>query len=196
MAAPRVLRVVHATPGRVRLRLPWLRERPEEAEPLAEALAALDASIEVQVRPWTGSLLCTYEPEQLDEEQILAAVRRHTQVAIVLRPGEPSPQADAEYEAALLAHGSSLTRAVSEGFRDLNRGVLLATGGHLDLGALTGLGFLTLGAAEIAATRKLPAPPWFNLAWWAFRTFTIFGPTEEGGDEAGEPPAEADAGEA
>jgi hypothetical protein len=72
---------------------------------------------------------------------------------------------------------------VADGFRDLNRSVLLATEGRLDLGALAGLGFLSLGAAEIAATRALPAPPWFNLAWWAFRTFTIFRPSDESGEE-------------
>jgi len=186
MAGPRVIRVAHATPGRLRLRLPWLHDHPEHAEPLADALIDAEPSVEVQVRPWTGSVLCRYDPEELDEERILEAVRRHTGVRIVLRPGESSAEADAEYRTALLSRGSSLTRAVSESFGDLNRGVLLATEGRLDLGALTGLGFLTLGAAEIVATRTLPVPPWFNLAWWAFRTFTIFrSPEDQDGEEDG-----------
>jgi hypothetical protein len=52
--------------------------------------------------------------------------------------------------------------------------LLAATDGRLDLGILAAMGFLAVGATEIIVTRKLPAPPWFNLAWWAVRTFTTF----------------------
>ena len=175
---PRILQLVHATPGRTRLRFARLREHPEEAAPLADELAALDESVEVQVRPWTGSVLVTYDPERLEETRLVAAVRRHTRVAIVTRRGERNPEADAEMERAARAGGSSLTRALSRSVREINRDVLVASEGRLDLGSLTGLGFLAAGAAEIAFTRRMPAPPWFNLAWWAFRTFTIFGGEE------------------
>ena len=30
---------------------------------------------------------------------------------------------------------------------------------------------LGAGAADVIASGKLPLPPWFNLAWWGFRTF-------------------------
>ena len=179
----RVIQHVHAIPGRLRLRLGWLRETPEDAEPLADALAGLDPSMEVRVRPWTGSVLCSFDPERLSEDRVLRAVRRHTRVAIVVRSGERSPEAEAEYarvrdeEEGVV---SSLRLRVGEAFRELNREVLHVTEGRLDLGALTGLGFLGVGAAEIATERTLPAPPWFNLAWWAFRTFTISDRRNEG----------------
>ncbi len=172
----RVIQRVHAIPGRLRLRLGWLRETPDEAEPLADALAELDPSMEVRVRPWTGSVLCSFDPERLGEDRILRAVRRHTQVAIVVQSGERSPEAEAEYARVREEEEgsvSSIRLRVGEAFRELNREVLHVTEGRLDLGALTGLGFLGVGAAEIATARTLPAPPWFNLAWWAFRTFTI-----------------------
>ena len=145
---PRIIRFVHATPGRTRLRLGWLREFPDEAEPLADQLATLDETIEVQIRPSTGSVLCCYDPERLDADAIVAAVRRHSGVAIVLEPGETQ----------------------------------------------TGVGFLAVGAAEILGSRALPAPPWFNLAWWAYRTFTTTGGEPEEGVEglAGAEPPEAE----
>ena len=68
-----------------------------------------------------------------------------------------------------------------ESVRAINRSVMQHTEGHLDLGALAALGFLALGAAEIVAARTLPVPPWFNLAWWSFRTLTIVADEQEGG---------------
>lgn len=175
---PRVIHLVHTSPGRTRLRLPWLRSAPAESTTLAEALAALNGMLEAAVRPRTGSVLCQYDPDRLDPERIIAAVRRHTRVALVVRPGEESAAEAAAYERKFLAEESSFSRALTKSFRGIDRDVLVATDGRLDLGTLTGLGFLAAGAAEILVTRKLPAPPWFNLAWWAFRTFTMF---EHGG---------------
>lgn len=175
---PRILQIVHAIPGRTRMRLSWLRQQPDEAAPLAERLAQLDASVEVRVRPWTGSVLVTYDPQHLDESALLAETRRLAGASFVVRRGEESPEARAEIERTARAGHGSLGRALGRSMREINRDVLEASDGRLDLGSLTGLSFLALGAAEIAATRTLPAPPWFNLAWWAFRTFTIFGGEE------------------
>ncbi|MGD9765792.1 MAG: hypothetical protein AB7V27_19020 [Candidatus Binatia bacterium] len=58
--------------------------------------------------------------------------------------------------------------------RGLDDDIWRATGGNFDLGTLAGLAFLGAGAVEVGVTRKLPMPPWFNLAWWAFRTLVIF----------------------
>jgi len=175
---PRIIHLIHTSPGRTRLRLPWLRSAPAEGAPLADALAALNGMLEAAVRPRTGSVLCQYDPDRLDPERILAAVRRHTRVALVVRPGEEVPAETMAYERAFVAEESSFARALAKTFKGIDRDVLVATEGRLDLGTVTGLGFLAAGAAEILATRKLPAPPWFNLAWWAFRTFTMF---EHGG---------------
>lgn len=189
---PRVIQLVHACPGRVRLRLPWLRDAHEEAVALADHLAELDPSLRAELRPWTGSVLCTYDPGRLDAEQVLRAVRRHTRVAAVKRQGERSPEVDAEYARAARAKVGTLTRTLGQGVRELNEEVLRSTDGRLDLGAVTGLGFLAVGAAEIASARTVPAPPWFNLAWWAFRTFTLFGrdEAEPESEPSGEPAPE------
>ena len=172
-ARRRIIHIVHSGAGRLRLRLGWLRAAPQEAPALADHLASLNGMIEAAVRPWTGSVLCQYDPKKLDEGRILAAVRRHTRVTVTLRPGEePPPQAVERAEPG--APASSLARAVAQSFAAINEEVLASTDGRLDLGILTSLGFMTAGAAEIAVTQQLPAPPWFNLAWWAVRTFTTF----------------------
>jgi hypothetical protein len=169
----RIIYVAHSSAGRLRLRLSWLRDVPEEAPPLADRLAALNGMIEAAVRPRTGSVLCQYDPERLDETRIVAAVQRHTQVTVIVHPGEESPPPEPE-SASSGAPTSSLARAVAQSFTAMNQQVLAATDGRLDLGILTSLGFMTAGAAEVVVTRQLPAPPWFNLAWWAVRTFTTF----------------------
>ena len=169
----RIINVAHSSAGRLRLRLSWLRDVPEEAPLLADRLASLNGMIEAAVRPRTGSVLCQYDPERLDEARIVAAVQRHTQVSVIVRPGEESPPPEPE-SASSGAPASSLARAVAQSFTAMNQQVLAATDGRLDVGILTSLGFITAGAAEVVVTRQLPAPPWFNLAWWAVRTFTTF----------------------
>jgi len=176
---PRIIRLAHASPGRLRVRLEGLREDRTAATSLADHLAGLDGVIDVAVRPRTGSVLCRYDEARLDAPRLVTAVRRHTGIATVLRADEPLPVS----LRPPLHSSSSLGRAVADIFRGLDRDILYATGGRLDLGALAGLSLLAGGATEIAVTRQIPAPPWFSLAWWAFRTFSMF--------ETSSPPAGA-----
>jgi copper chaperone CopZ len=170
----RIIRLAHSLPGRTRLRLPWLRESRALATELADQLADLDGMTEVSVSMRSGSVLCLYDPSRLTEERIVTAVRRHTKVAIVLRPGERDRAEALRGVAEVRATGSRLGEAMTAAVKGIDADVRAATDGLLDLGALAGFGFLAAGAAEVATSKTLPAPPWFNLAWWAFRTFTMF----------------------
>lgn len=71
-----------------------------------------------------------------------------------------------------LREGSSVARAAASLFKRSNLEVVRATDGRIDMGTLAALGFAVGGAVEVAVTGNLPLPPWFQLAWWAFRTFT------------------------
>lgn len=187
----RVIERVHVMPGRLRLRLRWLRdEEAGEAERLADHLAALHPSMEVTVRPWTGSVLCEWDAEAFAAERVIAAVRQHTRVAIVEEPGaEPAPEPPPPTTED--GNGSSIRSAVLQAFGTLNHEIQEATDGRLDLGALTGLSFLAIGAAELVGSRSVPAPPWFNMAWWAYRTFTISGAEAEGNGALDADPGDA-----
>jgi hypothetical protein len=166
----RFIYVVHVLPGRVRLRLPWLREHGSVANELAEGLLRIRGVDEVEVRPFTGSVLVLHDAEALDLEDVLAMVRRLTGVDLVVRQGEEAPEEEVLLEA--LAMGSDVALATSRFVKGLDVEVLRATGGKVDLGSLASLGFAVAGAAKVIATKKLPTPDWFNLAWWAFATFS------------------------
>jgi len=168
----RVIYLAHECPGRLRLRAPALRHAPEVIEPLADRLAALPGMEEVRIRPFTGSVLCRFDPYQLRSGAIIDAVRSQTGIDLVLRPGERSTEEEVELARAALENGSALARAFAAMFKNLNLEVLRLSDGQVDLGTLAAAAFAAAGAAEVAATGKLPLPPWFNLGWWAFRTFT------------------------
>ncbi|HSP81454.1 MAG TPA: hypothetical protein VLQ93_23250 [Myxococcaceae bacterium] len=167
----RIIYLAHASPGRTRLRLPWLRKEPEQVAPLADALEQLPGMEVVEVRPYTGSVLCTHDPLLLTVEALVEAVKRHTGVELVVHPGERS-QAEEEELLRTLRTGTNLAVETSRFFKGLNLDLLRATEGRLDMPTLAALSFMVAGAVEVVVTKNLPLPPWFNLGWWAFSTFT------------------------
>jgi hypothetical protein len=176
------IEIAHRLPGRLRVRVPTLRKRRAEAEQVAGRIAGLDGVLEVEGHPFTGSLLVRFDPARADEGRILDALREATGVRLVVAPGEPRP-------APRVVPGgpaSAVGRATVQAFRSLDDDILRVTGGGMDLGVLATLGFLAVGALEVAVTRKLPAPPWFNLAWMGFRTFMTVeaAAVREGGGDA------------
>lgn len=164
--------VAHSLPGRVRMRVSGLRDEPSSAAAIADALASLPGVLEVRVRAFTGSVLCSYDDSRTTESDVVEATGSlvATEMARVAKPRRRTR-----------ARGSQVGRAVVEAFRELDADVREATEDRLDLGTVAALGFLVTGAVEVVSTRTLPAPPWFNLAWMAFRTLTVF---ETEADEA------------
>jgi hypothetical protein len=160
----RVVQLVHTIPGRTRLRCSWIRGAPDAAGHLAERLASLSGVREVRARPYTGGVLVTHARE-LDPRHLVDAARDEGDAELVLGRGERRPPPRAQPVSA------SVARAAALFFRELNDDLLRASDGRADLGTLATLGFLGAGALEVVATKQLPIPPWFNLAWWGFRTF-------------------------
>jgi Heavy metal associated domain 2 len=163
---------MHSLPGRLRLRLAWLHGNEGEATALAEALARLDGMVRVTVRCHTGSVLCEYEPSEIDEASILEAVKAETGVLSLLPADAPEPKEVSADERAAVDDGTTIAQAVARAFRLINLDLLQATSGRLDLGTLMSLTFLSAGLVQLVRQQRAPVPPWFNLAWWAFRTFT------------------------
>lgn len=151
--APRVW-IAHRLDGRTRLRFTPARIAELEAANARAALAGVPGVTSARVDARAGSALCEHAPA-LDPSRLVAA----------LRAGLPAAQP------ATPPAGSAVARELSRAFSGLNRDVLDATEGRLDIGTLATFGFVGAGALEVAVSRRLPMPPWFNLAWWGLRTF-------------------------
>jgi hypothetical protein len=164
MTASSWLAIAHAIPGRTRLRSPLLRKNEARCHHLADVLAAMPGVHEVEVRPFTGSALVLHARD-VAASALAGAAAAALDGAKVLASGERPPvPTDIP---AFSAVARKLACAVQEIDRDIRR----ASNGSVDLGTLAALGFVGAGAAEVARSGQLPLPPWFNLAWWGFRTF-------------------------
>ncbi len=160
----RWLAIAHHLPDRTRLRTPVLRKDPAACERVADVVAALPGVREVAVRPYTGSILVEHA-DALPIGTLIAAVRDTLAIDRVLAAGE-TPPLDPE-----VPPFSSIARKLVVAVRELDRDIRRSSAGSVDLGILATLGFFGAGAAEVLASGELPIPPWFNLAWWGYRTF-------------------------
>ena len=160
----RWLAIAHHLPDRTRLRTPVLRKDPAACERLADVLAAIPGVREVNIRPYTGSVLVDHD-DKLAIGTLVATAREALAIDRVLAAGE-RPPLDPE-----VPPFSSIARKVVVAVREVDRDLRRSSDGTVDLGMLATLGFLSAGAAEVIASKELPLPPWFNLAWWGFRTF-------------------------
>ena len=167
MATTFFLTIAHAVPGRTRLRVHPTPLEVDTAEAIATRLAAQPGVADVEVNRLTGSVRCHHR-EDLPASDLLDVVQAALPGAVALGPGQAPPPAEPP------EGRSAVARSVAQAFRAVNQQVLTATNGSLDLGTIAALGFAGTGAVEVMVKGNLPAPPWFNLAWWAFRTFITF----------------------
>jgi len=116
------------------------------------------------VRPYTGSVLIEHEPA-VAIETLIDVTRDTLAIDRILAEGE-DPPLDPN-----VPPFSTLARKVMIAVRELDRDLRRSSDGTVDLGMLATLGLIGAGATQIAITGRLPLPPWFNLAWWGYRTF-------------------------
>lgn len=170
--------VVHALPRRVHLRARALAAQRDACERVAAALARVPGHDRVSVRERTGSVIVESEEATLDPGRIAA---RLAELVDAARDEEGRP-----ITAARARPGTTrVAEAVVSSFAAINADVAEALEGEADLGALLPVAFAGLGLVEIAATGKLPVPPWFNLFWWSLRSFMTFNHPPRADEESG-----------
>lgn len=176
----RWLTIAHHLPERTRLRSPALRRDPAACERMADVLAQVPGVREVRVRPYTGSVLILHDG--VAAAALTDAASRALDGARVLAIGESPPLGGA------VPAFSSLRRKLAAIAHEIDRDIRRGSDGSLDLGTLATLGLIGAGALEVAATSELPLPPWFNLAWWAYRTFMTTHNAQAAGTAGDSPP--------
>ena len=65
----------HHVPGRIRVKLPDLKQEPAEAERAMKALNGVEGVTAVKVTPLTGSVVVLYDSDQTAHDRILAILQ-------------------------------------------------------------------------------------------------------------------------
>jgi Heavy metal associated domain 2 len=155
------LTVVHALPGRVRLRVP---ARADD-EGLAQAVSALDGVAGCTWTPRTRSLLVRYEPAVIDTATIAERVAAHTGVATPARDPERAPV-------------PPFAELVPSLFARVNERLARATRGTVDLATGVPLALVAWAAIELLRGRTAPLA-WSSALWYAhglFRDYNLADP--------------------
>jgi Heavy metal associated domain 2 len=172
------IKVVHAIPGRVRVKISRLKENPALAWEVQERLSAVQGIQQVEVNPITGSVLVLYDRtavESLDSVLSLASW---------FSPLFPDLEFSELEDWLTSANGDGNTTPFAERLAtfcgSLNTKVSETTGG-IDLKLLLPLTLFLLGMRAVLVAGKGVFPTWYDLLWFAFGTFFMLNPGVIGG---------------
>ena len=167
------IRIVHALPGRVRLKALRVRGNPDLARQVEVKLQGMAGVREVRANPLTGSILLLLDLVKLLDPAALAPL------ADVL--GELFPEIEALELATQIISGQPEADSDSPAWstaglvgpiRALNTRVGNLTGG-LDLRLLVPLTLLYLGLRRLLTDKQAPTPAWYDFLWFGFSTFIM-----------------------
>ena len=122
-----VLEVVHALPGRMRLRMPSLRARARALAEFATSLKLLEGVQDVTVNPVLGTALVRYDAAKLTPSLVVAAATHGF-----------------DFETAVRNHQSLVGGELRALHYAFNQAIMQRTGGVLDLPALMTVLLLSL----------------------------------------------------
>jgi hypothetical protein len=157
------IRVVHSSPGRVRLKVRRGKRYPEILNAVAESFRGLPGIEQVEAHPVSGSVILFYNP--VLRREFLARMERAGAQTDSRLPEPPETDIDKlakaiRSEAEFLARHSTGARAVVDFCKRLDHGIKAASNHTVDLK-------LMLAAAVVAATilevGTTAAPVWVML---------------------------------
>ena len=161
--------VVHAIPGRVRLRIVGLKDGPELVCHVKSRLGSLERLRSFEVKPRSDSVVIYYEPTA--QAAFTASLR-----TLFPNVNDLSSRSQHQAEQKKSDRRPDLAGEIADLFSQGNEGVEKAMGG-IDLKLLVPIALLVFSLLGVVAgavrQRKLPLPTWYDLLWFAFNTFVI-----------------------
>jgi len=158
------VQVAHQVPGRIRLKVPKVKENPELIEQIKQTFTMIPGIEEVAVNPVTGSVVLHYDTDCHDEFH--DRLQHYTG-----RPSTPPVgQIDVlanriEQEAEYLSAHSQTAKVAIDYFRGLDHQIKIATGNAVDLQIVLAAGIAAFTVFEVGATAATPI--WVTLAIFA-----------------------------
>jgi heavy-metal-associated domain-containing protein len=168
------LKVVHAMPGRIRVKISRLKGNTALARQIQQRLPAVPGIQRVEVNLVTGSLLVLYNAAEMNP---LDALMGLAETFTPLLPG--LSMSDLEAWLTPSGNGSNAAPPFAEGlatfFGTLNTQVGKAAAG-VDLKLLLPLTLFFFGIRGLLVAEKLSVPAWYDLLWFSFATFFMLHP--------------------
>jgi hypothetical protein len=160
--------VMHALPGRVRLKLNRVKGNPGLARRAQEKLSRVPGIHRVEANPVTGSLLILYDLAMLASVEALGPL------------GEIFAELFPEVSLEELATGlQELKEADAAAYTTGSLMGVFNTAGNpvplpnLNLNILLPLTLLFLGVRGLTMSKETAFPAWYDYLWFAFSTFVM-----------------------
>jgi hypothetical protein len=169
------VRLAHASPGRIRLKVEEIKNDPRRAGDIEAKLRTVPGIHSAHANPLTGSLLLTYDEPVLESMELPFAVAQVLGISL--------NDLDPEDLRVLMSHqgngnkfnASSVTEGFESTVRDMNAAVRRAVGADLSL--LVPLGLAVLGIRSLLVSEKTLLPSWHDYLWFSFSTYFILNRT-------------------
>lgn len=170
------LKVVHALPGRVRLKVAKVKGNPALARQAQEKLIKVPGIQQVEATPGTGSLLIHYDMDDLFSAasleilsetlgELFPEIEMVTLMAGLMSLTEKTATPGA-------GTGAAIAAGITDSFGAANVRLGKITGG-LDLKLLVPLALVFLGLRGMWTSEKVSSPSWSNLLWFGFASFVM-----------------------
>lgn len=158
------VQVAHQVPGRIRLKVPKVKESPELIEQIKQLFNVIPGIEEVAVNPVTGSVVLHYDTDCHD------AFHDHLQSYTGRPVTPPASEIDLlankiEQEAEYLSAHSHTAQVIIDCVKGLDHQIKIATGNAIDLQILFAAGVAAFTVLEIGASAATPV--WVTFAIFA-----------------------------
>lgn len=169
------LKVVHALPGRVRLKVAKVKGNQVLARLAEKKLVQVPGIEQVEAKANTGSLLIHYSLNDLFDSEALESLSEtlaelFPEIEIgALMTGLMSLT---ENPGAVAGAGTAIAQGISGSLAALNTEIRKYTGG-LDLRLLAPLALIFLGLRGLWTAEKLRFPTWSEYLWFGFSSLIM-----------------------
>ncbi len=158
------VQVAHQVPGRIRLKVPNVKDNPELVEQIKQMFHVIPGIEDVTVNPTTGSVVLCYDTDKHDEFH--GHLEHHTGG----HDRAPTNEIDAlaskiGQEAEFLAEHSHTARVIVDYFKHFDDQIKLATGNVVDLKIVLALGIAGFTIFEVGASAATPV--WVTISIFA-----------------------------
>ena len=168
------IEIVHVLPGRVRLKVPKVKQDPVFGRQIEHQFAGVKGIERVDVHPLTGSVVVLFDQEQMTGVDSLLALSSALsslfpdadvspadfQAFMTPRPDGAASPNQASQAASASTQLQTLTSSFNAKIADMASGV--------DIKTLLPLAFSALAARELLMGKDLRFPSWYDFLWFAF----------------------------